>query len=90
MTGESAPLTEAEYNEGRAKWLDILTPKFKEQTHVVSNITPIKQKNLGEPALGQTIFGATMSDVRKKANPQSSDTYTVGATYPTRFSDRYK
>jgi len=83
-------LTEAEWNKGKATWLDILTPKFKEQTHVVSNITPIKQKDMGEPPLGTTIFGSTMSDVRKKANPQSSDTYTVGATYPTRFSDRFK
>jgi len=90
VTGETAPLTEAEYNEGRAKWLDILTPKFPETTDVLDVVTPVKMVDKGEPALGQTIFGATMSDVRKKANPQSSDTYTVGATYPTRFSDRYK
>lgn len=53
-------------------------------------VTPVKMVDKGEPPLGTTIFGGTMSDVRKKANPQSSDTYTVGATYPTRFSDRYK
>ena len=83
-------MTEAEFNAGKEAFINMLTPKFKEQTQVVSNITPIKLKNLGEPAFGQTVNSAVMSDVRKKANPQSSDTYTVGATYPTRFSDRFK
>ena len=72
-------MTEAEYNKGKATWLDILTPKFKnENTHVVSNITPIKQRNLGEPKFGTTIGKNVMSDTRKIGNPQARDYYTYG------------
>lgn len=83
-------MTEAEFNAGKQAFINMLTPKFPEKTDVLDVVTPLKMVDKGEPPLGTTIFGGTMSDVRKKANPQSSDTYTVGATYPTRFSDRFK
>lgn len=67
-----------------------MTPKWEEKTDVLDTVVPVKVVDKGEPAFGSKVNGAIMSDVRKVANPQSSDTYTVGATYPTRFSDRYR
>jgi len=55
-----------------------LTPKFKEQTHVVSNVTPMTWKDKGEPPLGTKIDAQVMTDIRKKANPHSRDYYTYG------------
>lgn len=71
-------MTEAEWNKGKATWLDILTPKFNEQTHVVSNITPIKQKDMGEPKFGTKIGNNVMTDTRKIGNPNARDFYTYG------------
>ncbi len=71
-------MTEAEYNKGKATWLDILTPKFKEQTHVVSNITPMQQKDMGQPPFGTTIDKAVITDTRKIGNPHANDYYTYG------------
>jgi hypothetical protein len=76
-TGDSAPLTEAEFNTGKAAFINMLTPKFKEQNHVVSNITPMTVRDLGQPP---------NLDVRKNANPHSTDYYTKGAVYPPKWS----
>jgi hypothetical protein len=55
----------------------MLTPKITEQNHVVSNITPMTVRDLGEPP---------NLDVRKNANPHSTDYYTKGAVYPPKWS----
>jgi len=77
-TGDSAPLTEAEFNTGKAAFINMLTPKFKEQNHVVSNITPMTWQDKGEPALGTKIGNNVMTDTRKKASPHARDYYTYG------------
>ena len=68
----------------------MLTPKFPEKTDVLDTVTPVKMVNKGEPPFGSTVNGAIMSDVRKVANPQSSGNYTVGKTYPHRWSDKFR
>ena len=61
----------------------------KEPAEFVATLpTPVATtvRHLGEPA-----FESPYSDIRKAANPQSSDHYTVGSVYPTtRWSDKFK
>ena len=39
---------------------------------------------------GQPPFETPYSDIRKVANPHSSDYYTVGAVSPSRWSNKFK
>jgi hypothetical protein len=57
----------------------MLTPKPRnESTHVVSNIEPMKVRNLGEPKFGTKIGNNVMTDTRKIGNPNARDFYTYG------------
>ena len=72
-------MTEAEFNTGKQAFINMLTPKPKnESTHVVSNITPMQIKVVGEPKFGTTIGKTVMSDTRKIGNPHARDYYTYG------------
>ena len=67
-----------------------IAKKVEWKPSTVESIPPLTLDRTTVRDMGQPPFEAPYSDTRKIANPHSSDYYTVGKVYPSRWSNKFK